>query len=267
MIADHEEARRSPAAGRRGALSPAAAGRLYLDRAEWDAMLLQGQAVAFSPYGKPDGAAGIDAGGRPGAVFTKAGAGAGGTAFAQLKEQVANWATAEPPHRGRRLDPRLARTPAPPPAGERHQGRAGRHLGGRAAPPASPVAVVTLGLERGFVAARLRPGRRAGPAGRAHQPPAAPPQARRPVHRRGHRDRRRRPGRPPGLRHRPLRRAGDPPRRPGPARLPAPDLRRNARSSTSRSRTSSCCPASAARRRRGAGQAGRRRLADAARPR
>ena len=93
MIADHEEARRTP--GRDGEVPyrPLPARDLYLDRPEWDALLAGGQAVSFSPYGKPEGAAGVDAGGRPGAIFTKAGAGASGTAFGQLKEQATNWIT------------------------------------------------------------------------------------------------------------------------------------------------------------------------------
>ena len=80
--------------------------------------------------------------------------------------------------------------------------------------PAGSVSLVTLGVERGFVADAAGAGRRAGPAGRAHQPPAAPAQARRPVHRRGDRDRRGRSGGAPGIRHRPLRRAGDAARSP-----------------------------------------------------
>ena len=92
MIADHAEARQAPPRDGEVPYRPLPPERLYLDRAEWDAMLARGPSVAFSPYGKPDGAEGIEAGGRPGALFTKAGAGATGNAFQQLKEQSANWA-------------------------------------------------------------------------------------------------------------------------------------------------------------------------------
>ncbi len=51
-------------------------------------MLAMGPSMMFSPYGKPDGATGVDAGGRPGTVFTKAGAGVGETVFGQLKAQA-----------------------------------------------------------------------------------------------------------------------------------------------------------------------------------
>ena len=92
MIADHEEARRGPSRDGEVPYRPLPSGRLYLNRPEWDALLEAGESVVFSPYGKPDGAAGIDAGGRPGALFTKAGAGAAVTVFQQLKEQAGNWA-------------------------------------------------------------------------------------------------------------------------------------------------------------------------------
>ena len=89
MIADHEAARRVPARDGEVPYRPLAKERLYLGRDEWDAMLAKGPSAMFSPYGQPDGAPGIDAGGRPGPVFTKAGAGIGETIFAQLKANVA----------------------------------------------------------------------------------------------------------------------------------------------------------------------------------
>ena len=95
MVADHAEARRAPPRDGEVPYRPLPPRLLYLDRGEWDAMLAAVPSVAFSPYGKPDGAAGIDAGGRPGALFTKAGAGASGSAFEQLRQQAGNWATAK----------------------------------------------------------------------------------------------------------------------------------------------------------------------------
>ena len=92
MIADHAEARRTVSREGEVPYRPLPAERLYLARGEWDAMLAAGPSVSFSPYGKPDGAVGLDAGGRPGALFTKAGVGATGSAFDQLKTQATNWA-------------------------------------------------------------------------------------------------------------------------------------------------------------------------------
>ncbi len=89
MIADHAEARQAPARDGEVPYRALPAERLYLDRQDWDLMLAMGPSMIFSPYGKPDGAIGIDAGGRPGAVFTKAGAGLGETVFAQLKSNIA----------------------------------------------------------------------------------------------------------------------------------------------------------------------------------
>ena len=89
MIADHEEARRAPARDGEVPYRPLAKERLYLDRADWDAMISAGPTAIFSPYAQPDGAPGIDAGGRSGPVFTKAGAGVGETMVSQLKANVA----------------------------------------------------------------------------------------------------------------------------------------------------------------------------------
>ena len=93
MIADHAEARRTVPRDGEVPYRPLPSERLYLDRGEWERLIEGGPAVVFSPFGKPDGAVGIDAGGRTGALFTKAGAGATGNAFQQLKEQAGNWAS------------------------------------------------------------------------------------------------------------------------------------------------------------------------------
>jgi transcription-repair coupling factor (superfamily II helicase) len=71
MIADHYEARRLPAriADGETPYRPAPPGRLYLDREGWDAMLEESQLAIFSPFNKPEGAGGVDAGGRQGRLF------------------------------------------------------------------------------------------------------------------------------------------------------------------------------------------------------
>ena len=92
MVTDHADARRAPPRDGEVPYRPLPPRLLYLDRTEWDAMLGGVPSVVFSPYGKPDGADGIDAGGRPGALFTKAGAGMSGSAFEQLHQQAGNWA-------------------------------------------------------------------------------------------------------------------------------------------------------------------------------
>ena len=89
MIADHEQARRVPPRDGEAPYRPLPSERLYLDRTEWDLMLAMGPTMIFTPYGKPDGAQGIDAGGRPGPIFTKTGTGVGETLFGQLKAQIA----------------------------------------------------------------------------------------------------------------------------------------------------------------------------------
>ena len=69
--------------------------QLYLDRAEWTRCSATAPLFAFSPYSMADGAAGIDAGGRPGVVFTQSGSHAASTVFHQLAEQSATWARAD----------------------------------------------------------------------------------------------------------------------------------------------------------------------------
>ena len=157
MIADHEEARQTPPRDGEVPYRPLPSARLYLDRDDWDLMLAMGPSMIFSPYGKPDGAEGVDAGGRPGTVFTKAGAGVGENVFQQLKAQasvaaaqnrrtvVAAWT------RGSRE--RISHL-------LRENGIAVEQADTwpevRGLPVKTP-AVVTLGLERGFIAGDLSP--------------------------------------------------------------------------------------------------------------
>ncbi|MBY0335202.1 MAG: transcription-repair coupling factor [Acetobacteraceae bacterium] len=150
MIEDHYQARRLPFREGEVPYRPAPPRTLYLDRRGWDAMLAGGPAFRFSPFGQAAGAAGIDAGGRPGRLF------------AEIRQQGENVFRAFAAHaetetgRGRR--PMLAawtrgsrerlltllrenRVPAEPV--EDH------YAAQRLAPGA--VAVAVLGLERGFI--------------------------------------------------------------------------------------------------------------------
>ncbi len=210
MIEDHYAARRLVPRDGEVPYRPLPPERLYLDRDGWDAMLAGGPLFAFSPFARPDGAVGVDGGGRPGPVFFQSGGGPGTNVFEQLRGQAERWGG-----EGRRIvvaawtrgsRERLANLL------REHGFKDPAQEDGWAAirrKPAGSLSLVTLGVERGFVADRTRTGGRAGPAGRAHQPAAAAAQARRPVHRGGDGDRRGRSGRASGIRHRPLRRAGD----------------------------------------------------------
>ena len=92
MIADHAQARTQPVREGETPYRPLPPGLLYLDRADWQAMLAQLPVLAFSPFGKPDGAAGIDAGGRPGILFARSlPAASRENVFAMLREQVVQW--------------------------------------------------------------------------------------------------------------------------------------------------------------------------------
>jgi transcription-repair coupling factor (superfamily II helicase) len=72
MIADHYEARRQPTREGEAAYRPAPPARLYLARHGWDAMLGTHTLFRFSPFAQPEGASGVEAGGRPGMVFAEA---------------------------------------------------------------------------------------------------------------------------------------------------------------------------------------------------
>jgi transcription-repair coupling factor (superfamily II helicase) len=91
MIADHYDARKSVPRDGETPYRPLPPQRLYLDRAAWDEMLDASPHFIFSPFGRPDGAQGIDAGGRPGIIFTQAGQPGGANLFDQLRAQVDAW--------------------------------------------------------------------------------------------------------------------------------------------------------------------------------
>ncbi len=93
MIADHYAARREPVRTQEGEVPyrPAPPARLYLDRRGWDRMLAGGPLLRFSPFAMPEGAAGIEAGGRPGRLFTEVRA-AGENVFNAYAEHAASMA-------------------------------------------------------------------------------------------------------------------------------------------------------------------------------
>ncbi len=91
MIADHYEARRAPPRDGELPYRPVPPGRTYLDRTEWDAMLAAHPTLILSPFGKSDGAEGIDAGGRPGPIFTQSTAANAQTPATQLEAQLKTW--------------------------------------------------------------------------------------------------------------------------------------------------------------------------------
>jgi transcription-repair coupling factor (superfamily II helicase) len=156
MIADHAQARKAPP--RDGevpyrALPPA---RLYLDRDEWDEMLSFGPLLAFTPFGRPDGASGVDGGGRPGPVFAQSTSGPGANVFEQLRAQAERWRT-----EGRRVvvaawtrgsRERLAHLLTEHGFKETVQEEGWAEVRRK---EAGSVSLITLGVERGFVAERL----------------------------------------------------------------------------------------------------------------
>jgi transcription-repair coupling factor (superfamily II helicase) len=160
MIADHYAARKVLPRDGETPYRPLPPDRLYLDRAGWDAMLAQGGKAAgpvfgFSPFARPEGGAGVDAGARPAPIFTQPGGGLGPSVFDQLRAQIGRWAG-----EGRRLvvaawtrgsRERIANL-------LREHGFATEAADEWAQVrllPAATVALVTLGLERGFVAEDL----------------------------------------------------------------------------------------------------------------
>jgi transcription-repair coupling factor (superfamily II helicase) len=151
MIADHYEARRQPARDGEPAYRPAPPARLYLMRHGWDAMLAPHALFRFSPFVQPEGAAGHEAGGRPGMVFAEARA-QGQNVFAAYAAHAASMAQ-------RGLRPMLAAWTA----GSRERlanllrengvkAQAIEAFAHAAALPRDVVALAVLPIERGFIA-------------------------------------------------------------------------------------------------------------------
>jgi transcription-repair coupling factor (superfamily II helicase) len=152
MIADHYQARRIIPRDGEVPYRPVPSERLYLDRSEWDEVLSYGPLFAFTPYSMADTITGIDAGGRPGVVFTQAGSHAAGTVFQQLAEQSATWSR----------DGRRTILAAWTRGSRERMANLLRENGLKAQQaeswynarrgPRDTIMLVTLGLERGFVA-------------------------------------------------------------------------------------------------------------------
>ncbi len=156
MIADHFEARRQPVREGEVPYRPLPPHLMYLDRKGWDGMLAGRPVVVFNPFSRPDGAEGIDALGRPGILFARSAVdGSRENVFAMLDAQVRQWGET-----GRRVY-LSAWT-----RGSRERiATLLREHGMRAESfetwtqaqdlPAGTVGLLTLGLERGFIADNL----------------------------------------------------------------------------------------------------------------
>ncbi len=156
MIADHAQARKAPPRDGEVPYRALPPERLYLDRDEWDEMLSFGPLLAFTPFGRPDGASGVDGGGRPGPVFAQSTSAPGANVFEQLRAQAERWRT-----EGRRVvvaawtrgsRERLAHLLTEHGFKETAQEEGWAEVRRK---EAGSVSLITLGVERGFVAERL----------------------------------------------------------------------------------------------------------------
>jgi transcription-repair coupling factor (superfamily II helicase) len=156
MIADHYAARTMVPRDGEVPYRPLPPHFLYLNRTAWDAMLSGGPLQAFSPFARPDGAAGVDGGGRPGPVFAQTTGGPGVVVFDQLRAQAARWTddgrriviAAWTRGSRERLAHLLREHGFKDPAQEDDYAAVRRKAAGS-------VSLVTLGVERGFVADRI----------------------------------------------------------------------------------------------------------------
>ena len=156
MIADHFDARRAIPRDGEVPYRALPADRLYLDRPAWDALCgAQNGGFVFTPFAKPEGSAtGIDTGGRLGPIYTQSGQSSphGASAFVQLQQSSARWIA----DKRRVLVAAWSRG-----ARERIVGMLRDHAV-KAEPaddfaaanklPPGVIGVVTVGLDRGFVA-------------------------------------------------------------------------------------------------------------------
>jgi len=156
MIADHAQARKALPRDGEVPYRPIPPSMLYLDREGWDEMLSFGPLTAFTPFGMPDGAEGIDGGGRPGPIFAQSAGAPGTTVFDQLRGQAERW-NAE----GRRIviaawtrGSRERLTNLLREHGFKDVAQEADYAAIRRK-PAGSVSLVVLGVERGFVAERL----------------------------------------------------------------------------------------------------------------
>jgi len=153
MIADHYEARRAPVRAQEGEVPyrPAPPDLLYVDRRGWDQALSGGLLLQFLPFSKAPDVQGVEAGGRPGPLFTEARI-AGENVFAAYavhadaqtklgrRPVVAAWTRGSRERMGNLL---------------RENGVAATacdHWADAQKLPSGVVALVVMGLERGFLA-------------------------------------------------------------------------------------------------------------------
>ncbi len=159
MITDHYEARRGVTREGEVPYRPLPPTSLYLGANEFAEVTAGLTVMHFSPFAPGEAAQGVDGGGRPGMLFTQAGAPTGGgpavSVFAQLRLQQAKWL-----EQGRRtvvaawtrgsrerLAHLLAENAIPCAAAE--------GISDLTALPHQQVGLITLGMERGFVAEDL----------------------------------------------------------------------------------------------------------------
>jgi transcription-repair coupling factor (superfamily II helicase) len=129
--------------------------RLYLGGEDWDGMLAQLSSFAFSPFAKPDGATGVEGGGRPAPIFAPGGDMAPDV-FDKLRDAAANWARDK-----KRLviaawtDGSRDRLGALLREHGFEQMKVAANADAVRALPPTAIALVTLGLERGFIGDRM----------------------------------------------------------------------------------------------------------------
>jgi transcription-repair coupling factor (superfamily II helicase) len=150
MITDHYEARRVPSRISDGDVPyrPAPPATLYQDEAGWAEMLTDCRVLRFSPFAQPEG---IAAGGRPGPLFAEArsagenvfaayAAMVQGEAKAKRRPVLAAWSRGSRERLGNLLRENGVKAEAA------EDWKAARAL------PADVVALVVMGIERGFIA-------------------------------------------------------------------------------------------------------------------
>jgi len=153
MIADHFSARKLPPREGEVPYRAVPPDRLYLDQDGWDAMLAPEKLFSFSPFARPEGAAGVDGGARPGPIFAASARAPGVTVFEQLLGEANRWAAD-----GRRVAvaawtrgsrERLAHLLSEHGFSGITQEETWAAIGKK---KPGQISLITLGLERGFVA-------------------------------------------------------------------------------------------------------------------
>jgi transcription-repair coupling factor (superfamily II helicase) len=155
LIADHYDARRTPPRDGETPYRPIPAERLYLNAEDWSGMLGQVPNFTFSPFARPEGAQGVDGGGRPAPIFAPGGD-MQPDVYDRLREQAAAWVAEK-----KRLVIAAWTDGSRERLGAllREHGFDQLHVAANADAvrkiPANAIALVTLGLERGFVGDRM----------------------------------------------------------------------------------------------------------------